>query len=378
MPYQLPPELLRLVVDNFRLPPFSSYRRTRGLEKEIRSTLYCLSLTSQTFRQIAQPLLFASIQITSHETLSLLVDNNAKNGYQGSIRTVHYEEAHWLPPEPGDEEEEEAFSQLFRKFALYADRIEELAVYFGFDRIQAVPVSNLKRLFLSDLRLDRVPTMPCLEVLGLHSVIINSGIQVAQSFTAVRHLNYESGDDEPSREGTAFLTCLAPQLDSIAVVSYNYPEVLPETSTLPLTSILVTLPWECWDDFAYYLELSTGGTPLVNLRIHISSYTPPFEGPSECSSVLSKIGSYFASSTQFPQLATVYLPPVDSLPSDYRTDPVISALRQLSLECQNRNIEVFYEEQSDKMDRVNQVSEEFMRRMTKKRIRREAKLSKEE
>jgi hypothetical protein len=59
----LPVEILRLIIDNFHLPDFSSSRRTPELERDTRWTLCALSRTSRTFRQVALPLLFCFIRI---------------------------------------------------------------------------------------------------------------------------------------------------------------------------------------------------------------------------------------------------------------------------------------------------------------------------
>ncbi|GAA5975186.1 hypothetical protein JCM5350_000172 [Sporobolomyces pararoseus] len=269
MSLQLPPELLRLVVDNFLLPPFSSPRRTLDLEKETRSTLYSLCLTSHTFCRIAQPLLFNFIRFDREETIT-------------------------------------------------------------------------------QLRTDLTPSR----------------------FPSLRHVFLDDEDLELEEE---VFGKFRPQLDSLGLL-YDAYSANAFGDTLPQApSILVTLPWHWWE------KLSPGGPPLVNLRISISSLllSPP-STRSDCSSALREIGSYLASSTQFSQLEAVYLPPIGSLPPGYLTHAVIESVLQLVSICRSRHVEVIYEEQSDQIEGECRISEEFMRRMTRKRIEREMELSKEE
>jgi hypothetical protein len=88
----LPVEILRLIVNNFRLPLFSSYRRTPELENETRATLCALSLTSHTLRQIAQPLLYEFIRLRDKQQLSQLVQNNSSNDLLEHLRSLVFAE----------------------------------------------------------------------------------------------------------------------------------------------------------------------------------------------------------------------------------------------------------------------------------------------
>lgn len=93
---QLPVELLRLVIDNLRLPPLTSNLRTRKLEREFRSSLYSLSLTTRVLNEIAQPLLYEFVRIPfgrTIETLSLLVgDEDEQNDSISAVRTMVFAE----------------------------------------------------------------------------------------------------------------------------------------------------------------------------------------------------------------------------------------------------------------------------------------------
>jgi hypothetical protein len=85
---RLPVELLSLVLDNFRLPSFSSYRRTLQLENETRLALYNLCLASHTFRQIAQPLLYRFIRIESGKQFQELLGSNGSSYHLEHVNTL--------------------------------------------------------------------------------------------------------------------------------------------------------------------------------------------------------------------------------------------------------------------------------------------------
>ncbi|GAA5971170.1 hypothetical protein JCM3765_006159 [Sporobolomyces pararoseus] len=211
--------------------------------------------------------------------------------------------------------------------------------------------------------------MPYLEIAGLYDVCISSGSHLAQGFPSVRHFTFDNSECKISEEDAALFTCLASQLDSIVLLSDFYSILPSRASAVPIPSILVTLP-RIWSD-----NFTNGTSSAVNLRLQVSDICLALADRSECSK---SISNFTSGLDQYPQLETVYLPPIESLPSEYRTESVISALHQFSLECQNRNIEVICEEQSDQINGESQISEEFMRRMTRKRIEKEAAAAAEE
>jgi hypothetical protein len=128
--------------------------------------------------------------------------------------------------------------------------------------------------------------------------------------------------------------------------------------------MLISLPWKWWRDFA------EKGTRVVHLRLLISNVFDSSSDPVLCARAVEEMALSLADRTHYPQLESVYLPPLDSLPPDYRDPRIVHSLRSLSPACQSRSIEVVFEEQSDKDKAESQISEEFMRRMTKKKIER--------
>jgi hypothetical protein len=86
-----PVEILRLIVEKFQLPGFSSHRRTVELENVRRSTLYNLSLASRTFHEIVQPFLFQFARIDDDEQLHQLIDNNKATDRLSLVRSLVFE-----------------------------------------------------------------------------------------------------------------------------------------------------------------------------------------------------------------------------------------------------------------------------------------------
>jgi len=128
----LPVELLRLIVDIFQLPSFSSYRRTRELEDETRSTLYNLCITSHIFRQIAQPLLFSFARIWNDEHISRLVENNSQTDHLKHVRVLAFDNEAYTRQAPF----EPRISQRF------AARLEQLIAHNRFSRLQCFSGSS--------------------------------------------------------------------------------------------------------------------------------------------------------------------------------------------------------------------------------------------
>ncbi|GAA5892969.1 uncharacterized protein JCM6883_007528 [Sporobolomyces salmoneus] len=209
-------------------------------------------------------------------------------------------------------------------------------------------------------------TFPSVEVLGLCSVVLAPLPLQAATFPSLRHLGLEScGFD---RSDTATLTALASQLDSLTLTSDLFPEARSTIPSLPLDSILVNLPW-------YWAEKELKEQPVANLRLLISEIR--YEGSDEpsadlCSTVLSSFVSLLKNPRKFTRLATIYLPSLSSLSPEYRTEEILASIKDVVLAAKDRNIEVILEEQTDELAAECQISEDFMRRMTQKRVDREA------
>ncbi|GAA5892303.1 uncharacterized protein JCM6883_007312 [Sporobolomyces salmoneus] len=364
MPPQPPVELLRVIVDNFRLPPLSSILRTRQLEDETRSTLYSLCLTSRIFYEIAQPLLFHFVRIPQHnaiQTLSLLVQNNEGTDRLALVRQVLCEE------HAGERIARQRYSVYVKKFYSLANRLEEVVGHYAFAPVEHYlePGLTLKRLFLNEVRLDSMRMsglkFPSLEILGLRDVILETEPFEWTIFPSLRHLVF----DEVADGQMNALSDLLPQLDSIILMSDDFEKARPTLSPdFPFKKLLVHHPW-CWHENHLPIEEDS----LVNIRLLVSEVCGPGRPPN--GPMIDEFTVLFDDKDRFPQLESIYLPPPGSLPEDYDQEDVCTALERLAFACRDRHVEVVFEEQADKTDPQCQVSEEFMRRMTKKRIARE-------
>ncbi|GAA5892478.1 uncharacterized protein JCM6883_007371 [Sporobolomyces salmoneus] len=172
MPPQLPVELLRLVVHDYRLPPFSSSLRTQELERGTQSTLCSLCLTSRVFYETAQPLLYNFVRIPrgrTFETLSLLVENSRRNDRLSSVETVVFEK---------EEEPEQVLSEeaayLLKEVPFVLSEVKQLVSYSDLWTLDRFVGSNLSGAFLDHVKLDTTKisrrTFPSLAILGLYTV----------------------------------------------------------------------------------------------------------------------------------------------------------------------------------------------------------------
>ncbi|GAA5892575.1 uncharacterized protein JCM6883_007402 [Sporobolomyces salmoneus] len=205
--------------------------------------------------------------------------------------------------------------------------------------------------------------LPSLEVLGLLYVEFETEPVEWTIFPSLRHLLF-NGDDGLLDA----LSNLLPQLDTLTIMSDDFDEArFTQTLSFPSEKILINHPWT-WPDE----DLLGAEDSLVHFRLLVNdiwdSGTLP-DGP-----MADAFTSLLTSKNRFPRLNTIYLPPAGSLPEYYDEDKegISAALERLAYACQKRNVEVVFEEQSDKLGSECQVSEEFMRRMTQRRIEREA------
>jgi len=233
-------------------------------------------------------------------------------------------------------------------------------------------MSDLRRLFLDNVDFDfdfdtisRI-TFPLLNLLSIVNVYFSNGSLAARCFPSVQHLVFDNRDCAVSAEDAALFRVLLVQLHSVVVVSDVYtldPSIFPSVKP---AFILVNLPWNFWGEFVQ--KVAAG---FYNLRLLISDSYEHEAHPENVGGTIDEFTSTLSEHGQYPQLETVYLPPLDSLPPKYAKQDTIAALNKLVITCQNRNIQVVFEEQSDKDKAQSQISEEFMRRMTKKRLERE-------
>jgi hypothetical protein len=229
--------------------------------------------------------------------------------------------------------------------------------------------ADLKGLFLNGAKLDLLssanPRFPSLEVLGLYNVDISHPTSAAECLPMLRHVAYENTDGRFDGKTATFLTRLAPQLHSVTFVSDIHLTAISKVPSLQACSILVNLPWTFWDSF------TEGTTQTVcHLRLLVANAFGSADDSPTCDEVIATLASNLE--LRLPSLESIYLPPLNSLPVNDSNCIITTSLGQLAQACQARKIEVVFEEQSDGNRAENWISEDFMKRTTKKRIESEA------
>ncbi|GAA5904274.1 uncharacterized protein JCM6883_006431 [Sporobolomyces salmoneus] len=201
---------------------------------------------------------------------------------------------------------------------------------------------------------------PSLEVLGLCDIAFGTIPLALPTFPSLRHVIL----DRLEEHTLAVLTGLLASLDSIILRPDHFLEarsaIGPE---FPVDKVLVNLPWQWGSDEAEE-EF------VVNLRLLAPDLRSTHSGALQ--EIVDDYTSLFEEDAQFyPRLETIYLPLVDSLAGNHDREESQAGLERLASACRKRKVEVVFEEQHWAIDCECQVSEDFMRRMTKKRIMRE-------
>jgi len=111
---------------------------------------------------------------------------------------------------------------------------------------------------------------------------------------------------------------------------------------------------------------------VYHLRLLVADLWNNADDSPTCDEVIASLTSDLE--FRLASLESIYLPSLNYLPVDDVDGNITASLQSLARCCQSRNIEVVYEEQSDENKAECQSSEEFMRRMTMKRIEKEVLL----
>ncbi|GAA5892724.1 uncharacterized protein JCM6883_007453 [Sporobolomyces salmoneus] len=367
---QLPVELLRIVVNNFRLPPFTSNLHTRKLEDETRSTLYTLSLTNRVFNEIARPLLYNFVRLPAGKTvktLSLLINNNLASTNLASTGTVVFE----AEPDGWHKSEQASLGELahlLREIPSRFRSVRQLVSYSNFWSLERLHGLGLSRVFLNDVQVDTTAisrlTFPSLVVLGLSDVYLSPDFLQASSFPSLRHLIFEASDEDMDSGELTSLAFLSPQLDSSTLILEDFLQIVNKDPSQRLASILVNV------SARWFNELKDPWT-IVNLRLLLPD-APTSMSLLRCASAIEAFAIRLRDPRKSACLESIYLSPPSSLSAKYRTDELLASIEHMTLAAKDRNIEVVYEEQSKRLTGECGISEVFMRRMTQKRIDREA------
>lgn len=135
-------------------------------------------------------------------------------------------------------------------------------------------------------------------------------------------------------------------------------------TAFPLQSVLVDYLRQNLDNMDEYAR-----DQIIHARIRIAV---PLTA--KCSAMVkgvNEVSRVIEDHTKCRKLESIYLPPLDALGTSTQPISVRQAVDRLILACQNRNIDVVHEEQPANIKAETQLSEAFMRRMTKEKVERE-------
>ncbi|GAA5902233.1 uncharacterized protein JCM6883_001339 [Sporobolomyces salmoneus] len=243
--------------------------------------------------------------------------------------------------------------------------VEQLISYSGFRTLEQFHGSNLSRVFLNGVKIDTEAIagliFPSLQILGLHAVFFRPDPLPAASFPALRHLGFDNKGVALVDEEKTTLISLLPQLHSMILVSDVLLRAMPVIPSLPLASILVNHPWPLSG------ELDGLESGVVNLRLLLAD-TLGIILETSCGSMIDSFVSLLRDPHQFACLKSVYLPSRDALPIQCQTPDILAAIDNVARAAKDRNVLVVIEEQSERPTGECQISEDFRRRMTLKRV----------
>jgi len=227
---------------------------------------------------------------------------------------------------------------------------------------------GLRKLCLTDTDFERQVNTFCLP--SLHSLSLvdvdfpEQGFS-STNFPSLRHFAYDQHEGVLSDAAGRTLVALAPQLISIVLLVDIAKAITVFDTSFPLHSVLVD---HLSGNLDYMNEYARDRISHARIRIDVAltaNCSATVVGVNQTSLVIEE-------HTKCRKLESIYLPPLDSLETSTRPISVRQAVDRLILACQERSIEIVHDEQPTKLQAETQLSEEFMRRMTKKRMERES------
>ncbi|GAA5841532.1 hypothetical protein JCM5353_006609 [Sporobolomyces roseus] len=360
---QLPVELLGLIFDNFACPAIAI---NGTLENPHRHELLSLCLTSKIFRQIAQPLLFA---VVSFEGPTEDIEPGLKRLVKADQQSRLLQDVRLLLLKG-----KSAVNRLWTSTGVLVDLIqactllEEMICTLCTLQVKILTGSSLRKLCLTDTDFERQVTTFCLP--SLHSLSLvdvdfpEQGFS-STNFPSLRHFAYDQHEGVLSDAAGRTLVALAPQLISIVLLVDIAKAITVFDTSFPLHSVLVD---HLSGNLDYMNEYARDRISHARIRIDVAltaNCSATVVGVNQTSLVIEE-------HTKCRKLESIYLPPLDSLETSTRPISVRQAVDRLILACQERSIEIVHDEQPTKLQAETQLSEEFMRRMTKKRMERES------
>jgi len=229
-------------------------------------------------------------------------------------------------------------------------------------------VLAIRRLCLEDANVaacDSTFCLPSLQYLSLVETSFPAEAFTLKNFPTLRHLAFYKSRGEYFSNAITNLAQLASQIDSVLFSFDVALTLLDHIPSFLVDSLLI--------DFsrAGLLHFPQAANRVKHVRIRGTVIDEITSEASAFVTALNHVANIVSNPSASPKLASIYLPPLETFEIGLMPMFTRLAIDRLLLACQKRNIEIVYEAQPIGIDARTQFSSEFMRRMTKERIRRE-------
>ncbi|GAA5964882.1 hypothetical protein JCM3765_005811 [Sporobolomyces pararoseus] len=330
----LPPELVHQIIESTVPHTFHS-----STYHERQSTLCRLSLVSKLFRSIAQPLLLEIIWVTSLQQISLLPlkeDGESGNGRKDAVRWAVIQ----IPNDRLADASQEEFERTLRKFSSVANLTLSNSSHKVYDLEILELFHNLASLHLSE---ESWSLSPSQSILHIHSLTLNG---VSDELFA-----------------SLLDTSTLPNLRAFALVDTEWSSgsklsaKLKPHAQLQQMSFDFTLWEESKDEYIDSKKDITlidchlkGLKRVLNPQLQVAHlrvydlHNPVSPGYNDCEVPCKYLDDFAMALKENPRppLQSLYLDtsltPISTLPNDLR-----KSLEDISLICQEREIEIVYE-----------------------------------
>ncbi|GAA5847943.1 hypothetical protein JCM5353_007263 [Sporobolomyces roseus] len=353
----LPLELIRSIIEH--LAPLDYNENTYQHRKR---TLYSTCLVSRLLRKLAQPLLFSIVKVNGNLNLARLQRAIEMDGAHlgAPIRILIVSGTGWSSRNAGDE----------MVFADSTPMLEELRCELDSLHLESYYGTNLKKLHCRDLQLAGLPQLrfPQLEQLSFSYIDFPSSGLSSSLLPALSHFAcYDDANYFHPYEISSF-AALASHVTSM---SYNL-DLLEKLPSLLFDTPSLSLLFDCHLSDSNGFKLRTA--KVKYLRIYDESSIGPCSGEnysvSEKAEMWRSWTTIFESKDTKISLQVLYLP-ASSLCEEEEGDSVsegsYESVTALVRACQNRNIEVVFEDQPLPGALQSQLSDDFMRRSEARR-----------
>lgn len=165
---------------------------------------------------------------------------------------------------------------------------------------------------------------------------------------------------------TTTIASFSTQLDSLLLIQDLVSDLFERHPSFPCHLLLVDYLYR------YHTDFPMDEAHTRQVRLQIGDIDGTDRDSEKAVDAINHFAARLEDANVYPQLHTVYLPLLDRLKDAENPLKVHQAADHLLLACHRRKFEVVHEQQPDGLRAETQLSEEFMRRMTKERVERES------